>query len=79
MSQPARHVRIVRFGLFEADLAARELRREGSNKVKLQDRPFEVLTILLERPNELITRDEFRQKLWSADTFVESKLIRKLL
>jgi Tol biopolymer transport system component/DNA-binding winged helix-turn-helix (wHTH) protein len=70
VSQPARHVRIVRFGLFEADLAARELRREGS-KVKLQDRPFEVLTILLERPNELITREEFRQKLWSADTFVD--------
>lgn len=62
--------RVIRFGLYEADLAARELRRDGS-KVKLQDRPFEVLTILVERPGEVVGREEFRQRLWSADTFVD--------
>ena len=70
MPQPPRIARLIRFGLFEADLAARELRREGS-KIKLQDRPFEILSILLERPNEVVTREEFRDKLWSADTFVD--------
>jgi DNA-binding winged helix-turn-helix (wHTH) protein/Tol biopolymer transport system component len=70
MLQPSRASRVIRFGLFEADLTARELRREGM-KVKLQDRPFEVLTILLERPNELVTREEFRKRLWTADTFVD--------
>ena len=64
------HVRIVRFGLYEVDLAARELRRDGA-KVKLQDRPFEVLTILIERPGEVVAREEFRQRLWPADTFVD--------
>lgn len=62
--------RLLRFGLFEADLAAGELRKNGL-RVKLQDRPFEILVILLEHPGEVITREEFRQRLWSADTFVD--------
>ncbi|HUJ31114.1 MAG TPA: winged helix-turn-helix domain-containing protein [Candidatus Acidoferrum sp.] len=70
MPSPARHARIIRFGLYEVSLGARELRREGS-KVKLQDRPFEVLTILLERPGDVVAREEFRQRLWPADTFVD--------
>ena len=70
MLQPSRAPRAIRFGLYEADLASRELRREGS-RVKLQDRPFEILTILLDRPNEVVTREEFRERLWSADTFVD--------
>jgi DNA-binding winged helix-turn-helix (wHTH) protein/Tol biopolymer transport system component len=61
---------LIRFGLYEVDLAARELRRDGA-VVKLQDRPFEVLAILIERPGEVITRDEFRSRLWAADTFVD--------
>ena len=60
----------IRFGLFELALVARELRREGV-VVKLQERPFEVLTILVENPGEVITRDEFRQRLRPADTFVD--------
>ena len=64
------HARIIRFGLYEVDLAARELRRDGA-KVKLQDRPFEVLTILIERPGDVVAREEFRQRLWPADTFVD--------
>jgi DNA-binding winged helix-turn-helix (wHTH) protein/Tol biopolymer transport system component len=61
---------IVRFGVFEVDLRARELRRNGS-KVRLQEQPFQVLTFLLERPGQLVTRDELHARLWPADTFVD--------
>jgi len=60
----------IRFGIFEADLRAGELRRNGV-KVRLQDLPFRVLTLLLSRPGEVITREEFRQALWPADVFVD--------
>jgi len=49
----------VRFGSFEADLAAGELRRRGL-KVKLQDRPFQILALLLSRPAQMVTREELR-------------------
>jgi DNA-binding winged helix-turn-helix (wHTH) protein/Tfp pilus assembly protein PilF len=61
---------IVRFGVFEADLRAGELRRNGT-KVRLQDLPFRALTLLLSRPGEVITREEFRQALWPPDVFVD--------
>jgi Tol biopolymer transport system component/DNA-binding winged helix-turn-helix (wHTH) protein len=60
----------VSFGVFEADLRSRELRRNG-HKVRLQQQPFEVLAILLEHAGEVVTREELREKLWSADTFVD--------
>ncbi|MFY9529982.1 MAG: winged helix-turn-helix domain-containing protein [Candidatus Acidiferrales bacterium] len=60
----------VRFGAYEADLRAGELRKQG-RRIKLAGRPFQILAILLERPGELITRQELQQKLWSADTFVD--------
>jgi Tol biopolymer transport system component/DNA-binding winged helix-turn-helix (wHTH) protein len=60
----------VRFGVFEVDLRAGELRRRGS-KVKLQEQPFQVLTLLLDRPGDVVTREEIRSKLWSSDTFVD--------
>ena len=63
-------VRLVRFGSFEVDLRSGELRRNGL-AIKLQGQPFQVLTILLERPGELVTREEIRQRLWPADTFVD--------
>jgi DNA-binding winged helix-turn-helix (wHTH) protein/Tfp pilus assembly protein PilF len=59
----------VRFGVFEADLRAGELRRNGV-RVRLQDLPFRALTLLLSRPGEVITREEFRQALWPSDIFV---------
>src|SRR5262249_5823041 len=62
--------RIIRFGKFEIDLHSAELRRNGF-KVKLQEQPFQVLVMLLERPGELVTREELRRRLWSADTFVD--------
>jgi TolB-like protein/DNA-binding winged helix-turn-helix (wHTH) protein len=61
---------LVRFGVFEADLRAGELRRNGV-KVRLQDLPFRALALLLTRPGEVITREEFRQSLWPSDVFVD--------
>lgn len=62
--------RRVRFGAFEADLRSGELRKHGL-KIKLQDQPFHILALLLEHPGEVVTREELRQKLWLADTFVD--------
>jgi len=72
MSEPQgnAHGRFARFGVFELDLAAGELRKSGA-KLRLQDQPFQVLALLLERPGDVITREEIRQKLWPADTFVD--------
>ncbi len=61
---------LVRFGTFEADLRSGELRRDGI-KVKLQDLPFRALTLFLSRPNEVLSREEFRQALWPDDVFVD--------
>src|SRR5262249_11084642 len=61
---------MVRFGVFEADLEARELRKQG-RRLRLQDQPFAVLALLLERPGVIVSREELRQKLWPADTFVD--------
>src|SRR5436309_12785992 len=59
-----------RFDDFEADLRAAELRRNGT-RLKLQLQPFQVLIALLERPREVVTREELRQRLWPQDTFVD--------
>jgi TolB-like protein/DNA-binding winged helix-turn-helix (wHTH) protein len=60
----------IRFGVFELDPRTRELRKAGG-KVRIQEQPLCVLVSLLERPGELVTRDELRQKLWQSDTFVD--------
>ena len=60
----------VRFGVYEADLSAGELRRNGV-KVRLQDLPFRALTLLLGRPGVVISREEFRKALWPPDVFVD--------
>ena len=62
--------RKVRFGAFEIDLRSGELRKHGI-KIKLQDQPFQVLQLLLERPGEIVTREELRSKLWPENTFVD--------
>src|SRR5581483_4400848 len=61
---------VVRLGVFEADLRAGELRRNGT-RVRLQDLPFRALTLLLSRPGEVITREELRQALWPPGIFVD--------
>jgi len=62
--------RLIRFGVFELDLAAAELRKSGV-RIRLQEQPFLVLSLLLQRPGEVITREDLRQQLWPADTFVD--------
>lgn len=62
--------RIARFGVFELDLTAGELRKNGV-KQRLQGQPFQVLALLLERPGEVVSRDELQQRLWASDTFVD--------
>src|SRR5947209_16507610 len=74
--------RPIRFGVFELDLRSGELRRQGA-KVTLQHQPFQVLMLLLERPGEVVTREELSEKLWPEDIFVDfdrglNKAINKL-
>src|ERR1700751_1523168 len=63
------HLRLLRFGNFEVDLRSGELRKAGV-KMKLSGQPFQVLSILLERPGEVVTREELQRQLWP-DTFVD--------
>jgi TolB-like protein/DNA-binding winged helix-turn-helix (wHTH) protein/Tfp pilus assembly protein PilF len=61
---------VIRFGTFEVNRRAGELRKQGF-KVKLQEQPFQILVILLEKPGEVVTREELQKRLWPADTFVD--------
>ncbi len=70
MATPAGQKNIFRFGLFEADPALGQLLKQGE-PVRLQDQPFRMLMFLLERPGEVVTREELREKLWHENTFVE--------
>ena len=62
--------RVVRFGVFELDPRAGELRKHGL-KIKLPDQPFQILVMLLDQPGQLITREQFHQRLWTEGTFVD--------
>jgi DNA-binding winged helix-turn-helix (wHTH) protein len=73
MERPAVNPNTVQFGLFEVDLQTRELRKSGV-KIKLNDQPFQVLALLLERPGEIVTREELQARLWPSDTFVDFDL-----
>jgi DNA-binding winged helix-turn-helix (wHTH) protein len=73
VAQPATNPRIVKFGVFELDLDARELRKSGI-RIKLQEQPFQILAMLLERPGEIVTREDLQKRLWSQDTFVDFEL-----
>lgn len=73
MERPAVNPNTVQFGLFEVDLQVREMRKSGV-KIKLNEQPFQVLTVLLERPGEVVTREELQTRLWPADTFVDFDL-----
>ena len=61
---------ILRFGVFQLNLAARELRKHGV-RVRLPGQPFSILSMLLERPGDIVTREEMRQRLWASNTFVD--------
>src|SRR5580692_6485171 len=70
MQEPGLPSRVVSFDVFEIDLRAGELRKEG-RRVKLQEQPFRVLSLLVERGGGVVTREELRELLWPADTFVD--------
>src|ERR1700686_5260261 len=70
MSLESRSPAMLRFGIFEVDLRSGELRKQGA-RIKLQEQPFLVLKALLARPGEIVTREELRSQIWSADTFVD--------
>jgi DNA-binding winged helix-turn-helix (wHTH) protein len=61
---------LFRFATFELDCHSREL-RDGARRVRLQDQPYEILRLMLERPGDVVTRDELRQRLWPDGTFVD--------
>lgn len=61
---------VFRFGVFHVNLAAREIRKHGV-RVRLPGQPFYILSMLLERPGEIVTREEMRERLWASDTFVD--------
>jgi DNA-binding winged helix-turn-helix (wHTH) protein len=73
---------VVRFGVFEASLLSGELRKHGL-LIRVPGQPFKILAIFLERPGEMVTRDELRRSLWPAETFVDfehslNSVIKKL-
>jgi TolB-like protein/Tfp pilus assembly protein PilF len=82
MKNISSHTQAIHFGAFELDLRAGELRKQGA-KIRLQEQPFQILAMLLERPGQVVTREELRNKLWPTDTFVDfdhglNKAINKL-
>ena len=83
MPENDQHRGRLRFGVFELDPRAGELRKHGV-RVRLQEQPFQVLATLLEHPGEIVTREELQKKLWPADTFVDfdhglNKVINKVI
>ena len=71
MQEVARSRRAVRFEDFELDLRSGELRRNGNNTVRFPEQPFRILTMLIERAGDVVSREEIRRKLWPNDTEVD--------
>src|SRR5271168_3412968 len=69
MQAPSPPTAIYQFGIFQLDLKARELHKAGI-KVKLQDQPFRVLALLIDRAGQVVTREELQQKVWPTDVYV---------
>src|SRR5579863_10193845 len=70
MEQTKRFPRNVRFGVFEAEIDAGELRKNGL-RLKLSEQPFQILAMLVEKPGEIVSREYLRDRLWPGDTFVD--------
>ena len=73
MANPVESTRVVRFGEFEIDLRTGELRTDGHHII-LQEKPFQILTALLEQPGEMVAREDLIKRLWPAGTFVDFDL-----
>ena len=71
MPEPANQKPIFRFGLFELDRVTGDLRKDGKLRPRIQGQPLEILLYLLERPGDVVTREELRLQLWPVDTFVD--------
>jgi cholera toxin transcriptional activator len=71
VTEPRSGSRTFRFGVFEIDAATGELRKEGKAQPRLRDQALRILLMLLERPRDLVSREELREQLWSSDTFVD--------
>jgi TolB-like protein/DNA-binding winged helix-turn-helix (wHTH) protein/tetratricopeptide (TPR) repeat protein len=70
MDLPAQSAKLIRFGVFEMDLHAAELRKQG-RRIKLQEQPFQILVLLLDHRGGVVGRDNLKHRLWPADTFVD--------
>ncbi|HEX3376528.1 MAG TPA: winged helix-turn-helix domain-containing protein, partial [Candidatus Acidoferrales bacterium] len=71
MQEPTKQKSIFRFGLYELDGATGDLRKDGKLRPRIQGQPLEILLHLLERPGDVVTREELRLQLWPVDTFVD--------
>jgi DNA-binding winged helix-turn-helix (wHTH) protein len=71
VQEVSRSRRVARFEDFELDLRSGELRRDGSDTVRFPEQPLRILTMLLERPGDVVSREEIRRKLWPNDTEVD--------
>ena len=71
MTEPERESQKLRFGVFEFDTASGELYRDGKVQPRIREQALQILLMLLERPRDLVTREELRDRLWSSDTFVD--------
>ena len=76
MAENSSQPRSIRFGVFEVDATTGEFRKAGI-RLKLGGQPFQMLQALLERPGELVTREELRKRIWPANTFVDHDLALK--
>src|SRR5215471_7076575 len=70
MNVAANTTRVLRFGEFELDDVAGELRRQGV-KLRLQEQPLQILQVLIRVPGEIVTRDQLQRRIWTSDTFVD--------
>ena len=71
MTEVARDTRLFRIGIYELTAETGELRKEGKPQTRLQAQPLQLLLLLLDRPAQVVTRDELREKIWPANTFVD--------
>ena len=71
MSEGNNQARLFRFGMFELDSASGELRKDGKSRPRIRDQALQILIMLLEKSDEVVSRDELRERLWPADTFVD--------
>ena len=71
MSEGNNHARLFRFGMFELDSDTGELRKDGKSRPRIRDQALQILIMLLEKSDEVVSRDQLRERLWPADTFVD--------